>query len=236
MCACSASTPRWRPRAPVGASTGRASRPTVASTTRRTWCTSSAPSPEWHPPPGWPGAANGTDTWRCHECRNLQDPDAWTRQIAGAPRRASCPSEEPMSNVANITSTIIPCLRYRDAPAAIDWLCRAFGFERHAVYADGDTVHHAQLTFGNGMVMLGSTGNDSEWGRQIVQPEQTGLRETQSPCVVVRDVDAHYAQATAAGATVVQDIADQGYGGRGYSCRDPEGHLWWFGSYDPWAA
>lgn len=141
-----------------------------------------------------------------------------------------------MNNAAHTTSTIIPCLRYRDAPAAIDWLCRAFGFEKHAVYADGDTVHHAQLTFGNGMVMLGSTGNDSEWGRQIVQPEQTGLRETQSPCVVVRDVDAHYAQAIAAGATVVQDIADQGYGGRGYSCRDPEGHLWWFGSYDPWAA
>src|SRR3546814_2095903 len=54
-----------------------------------------------------------------------------------------------MTNAAPTTSTIIPCLRYRDALAAIDWLCRAFGFEKHAVYADGDTVHHAQLTFGN---------------------------------------------------------------------------------------
>ena len=60
-----------------------------------------------------------------------------------------------MSQPANPTSTIIPCLRYRNAPAMIDWLCEAFGFRRHAVYADGDIVHHAQLVFGNGMVMLG---------------------------------------------------------------------------------
>ncbi|MPN55348.1 hypothetical protein SDC9_203030 [bioreactor metagenome] len=60
--------------------------------------------------------------------------------------------------------------------------------------------------------------------------------ETQSACVIVSDADAHYARATAAGAEIVIDIADQDYGGRGYACRDPEGHLWWFGSYDPWAA
>ena len=141
-----------------------------------------------------------------------------------------------MNQSSTTGSTIIPCLRYRDALAAIDWLCEAFGFEKHAIHAENDTVLHAQLTFGSGMVMLGSADNRSEWGRQIAQPDETGLRETQSPCVIVRDVDAHYARATAAGARVVQDIADQGYGGRGYSCRDPEGHLWWFGSYDPWAA
>ncbi|MGH8027902.1 MAG: VOC family protein [Pseudoxanthomonas sp.] len=137
---------------------------------------------------------------------------------------------------ANTTSTIIPCLRYRDAHAAIDWLCRAFGFSKHAVYADGDVVHHAQLVFGNGMIMLGSTENQSEWGKQIAQPQDIGLRETQSPCVIVADADTHYAQAKAAGAVIVMDIADQDYGGRGYSCRDPEGHFWWFGSYDPWKA
>lgn len=141
-----------------------------------------------------------------------------------------------MAGPADTTATIIPCLRYRDAPAAIDWLCRAFGFERHAVYADGDTVHHAQLVFGNGMVMLGSADTASEWGRRIAQPGDIGGLETQSPCVVVADIDAHYARAVAAGAELVQDIADQDYGGRGYSCRDPEGHLWWFGSYDPWKA
>lgn len=139
-----------------------------------------------------------------------------------------------MSNAADTTSTIVPALRYRDALAAIDWLCRAFGFEKNAVYAEGDTVLHAQLTFGNGMVMLGSADNASEWGRHMAQPDEVGMRETQSACVIVRDADAHYAQAKAAGARIVIDIADQGYGGRGYACRDIEGHLWWFGTYDPW--
>ena len=104
------------------------------------------------------------------------------------------------------------------------------------MYAEGDTVHHAQLVFGNGMVMPGSADTASEWGRRIAQPGDIGGLETQSPCVVVADIDAHYARAVAAGAELVQDIADQDYGGRGYSCRDPEGHLWWFGSYDPWKA
>ena len=139
-----------------------------------------------------------------------------------------------MTLAANTTSTIVPCLRYRNALQMIDWLCEAFGFRKHAVYADGDTVHHAQLVFGNGMLMVGSVQNASEWGLGIGQPDEFGGRETQSPCVIVSDADAHYARAKAAGAIIVMDIADQDYGGRGYSCRDIEGHLWWFGSYDPW--
>ncbi len=133
-------------------------------------------------------------------------------------------------------SRIIPCLTYRDAPAAIEFLCKAFGFEKHVVYADGDVVHHAQLTFGDGMVMLGSAMKEGEWADRIAQPGDIGMRETQSPCVIVDDADAHYARARAAGATIEMEIADQDYGGRGYMCRDPEGHLWWFGSYDPWSA
>lgn len=131
-------------------------------------------------------------------------------------------------------STIIPCLRYRNALEAIEWLCRAFGFQKHAVHADGEVVHHAQLVHGAGMIMLGSVENRGEWGTHMAQPDEVGGRETQSCCVVVPDADAHYARAKAAGAAIVIDIADQGYGGRGYACRDPEGHLWWFGSYDPW--
>ena len=140
-----------------------------------------------------------------------------------------------MDLAARTTATIIPCLRYRNALGMIDWLCDAFGFQEHAVYAEGDTVHHAQLVYGNGMVMLGSTSNIGEWGKTIVQPDEIGGRETQSACVIVADADAHYARAVAAGATIVIDIADQPYGGRGYACKDPEGHYWWFGSYDPWA-
>ena len=138
------------------------------------------------------------------------------------------------SHAAYTTATIIPCLRYRDALGAIDWLCSAFGFEKHAVYADNGVVHHAQLTFGNGMIMLGSTGNESAWGKRIAQPDEIGGRETQSPCVIVADCDAHYARAKAAGAEIVDPLETKEYGGASYSCRDPEGHLWVFGSYDPW--
>jgi uncharacterized glyoxalase superfamily protein PhnB len=140
-----------------------------------------------------------------------------------------------MELAARTTATFVPCLRYRDAPAAIDWLCHAFGFQRHAVYRDGDIVHHAQLVFGNGMLMLGSV-QPGPWGANMVQPDEVGGRETQSVCVIVSDADAHCARARAAGAQIVIALADQDYGGRGYGCRDIEGHLWWFGSYDPWQA
>ena len=58
---------------------------------------------------------------------------------------------------------------------------------------------------------------------------------TQGTCVIVQDPDAHYRDAVAAGAEIVLDLVDQSYGGRGYSCRDPEGRVWSFGDYDPWA-
>jgi len=130
-------------------------------------------------------------------------------------------------------SVIIPAMRYRNAPAAIDWLCRAFGFEQHLVVPGPDgSIAHAQLTFGNGMIMLGSA-RDDEFGRLMAVPPRRGP-VTQSPYVIVADADAHYARAKAAGAEIVMDITDEDYGGRGYSARDPEGHLWNFGTYDPW--
>ncbi|WP_243049363.1 VOC family protein [Dyella sp. RRB7] len=132
-------------------------------------------------------------------------------------------------------STIIPCLRYRDAHAAIEWLCKAFGFTRQAVYDDDQGgVAHAQLAYGSGLLMLGSARDDA-FGRRMVQPDQVGGRETQCAYVVVKDCKAHYEQAKAAGAVIVDEYAEKDYGGAGYSCRDVEGHLWSFGSYDPWA-
>jgi uncharacterized glyoxalase superfamily protein PhnB len=140
-----------------------------------------------------------------------------------------------MSAFAKTTkSTFVPCLRYRDAPAAIEWLCRAFGFEKHLVVpGPNGTVAHAQLSFGNGMIMLGSVV-DSEFGQLMKQPDEIGGAETQTPYVIVSDADAVYSSAKAAGAKIVIDIKDEDYGGRGFSCRDPEGHLWNIGTYDPW--
>ena len=142
-----------------------------------------------------------------------------------------------MSTLANNTkTTVIPCLRYRDAPAAIEWLCAAFGFEQQAVYPNADgTIAHAQLTFGNGMIMLGSVlAKDSEWGALIKQPDEIGGAETQSAYSIVSDADAIYARAKMAGAKIIVEIKDEDYGGRGFSCYDLEGHLWNFGTYDPW--
>lgn len=131
-------------------------------------------------------------------------------------------------------SAIIPSLRYRDAHAAIDFLCAAFGFIRHAVYENEfGGVDHAQLTYGSGMIMLGDVRDDLT-GQHIAQPADIGGRETQCAYVAVVDCRAHYQQALEAGAVIVDDYAEKDYGGAGYSCRDPEGHLWYFGSYDPW--
>ena len=135
----------------------------------------------------------------------------------------------------NTVSTVIPAMRYRDANAAIEWLCKAFGFERHLVVpGENGTVAHAQLSFGNGMIMLGSARED-EFGQRVKPPREIGGIGTQSAYVIVEDADAHYARAKAAGAEIVMEVEDQDYGGRLYACRDPEGHLWSFGTYDPWS-
>jgi uncharacterized glyoxalase superfamily protein PhnB len=136
-------------------------------------------------------------------------------------------------NTKSIPGTIIPALRYRDAAAAIEWLCRAFGFEKHLVVPDNNGgIAHAQLTLGDGMIMLGS-GQGGDYDKLVVQPADAG-GVTQAPYIVVAEIDAHYARAKAAGAEIIIEIADQDYGGRLYVCRDPEGHVWNFGSYDPW--
>jgi len=132
------------------------------------------------------------------------------------------------------TTTVIPALRYRDARRAIEFLCDAFGFERQAVYeGEGGVIEHAQLTFGNGMVMLGSE-RDTAYGRLMKSPREAG-GGTMSNYLVITDADAHYARAKAAGAEIVIELATQDYGGRDYTARDPEGHIWTFGTYDPWA-
>jgi uncharacterized glyoxalase superfamily protein PhnB len=131
-------------------------------------------------------------------------------------------------------ATIIPTLRYADASAAIDWLCDAFGFHARLVVPGEDgTIAHAQLVLGDAMIMLGSVRDDA-FGALQRPPNMLGGVGSQSAYVVVDDADTHYAGAVAAGAEMVMDIKDEDYGGRGYTCRDPEGHLWTFGTYDPW--
>ena len=138
-------------------------------------------------------------------------------------------------NAKNTTATVIPTLRYKDAASAVEWLCKAFGFEKHLVVpGDGAQIMHAQLTMGDSMIMLGSV-RDSPFDALQKTPRAVGGVGTQSAYVVVDDVDAHCRQAADAGAEIVMTPEDEDHGGRFYACRDPEGHLWNFGSYDPWA-
>ena len=123
---------------------------------------------------------------------------------------------------------IFPALRYRNAPGAIDWLGKAFGFERQFVVpGEGETIAHAQLRLGAGMIMMGSGGKPD--------PKNPWSTEKYGTYVVVKEIDEHYARAKAAGAEIVRPIADTDYGSREYSARDCEGHLWSFGTYDPYA-
>ena len=131
---------------------------------------------------------------------------------------------------------LIPNLRYVDAPAAIDFLCRAFGFTEQAVFrdeADASIVAHAQLRHGDHLVML-SSAVASDWATQApLRTAREAGGNTQTIYVVIDDVDAHAARARAAGADVFMPPADQDYGGRVYGARDPEGNAWSFGDYDP---
>lgn len=135
----------------------------------------------------------------------------------------------------NTTSTLVATMRYRDAKAAIEFLKKAFGFKEHLVVPDGQGgIVHAQLTYGNGMIMLGPA-RDDEYGRLVKTPADVGGVVTQAAYIVVEDADAHYDKAVKAGAEIVIDIKTEDYGSRGYTCRDPEGQLWNFGTYDPWS-
>lgn len=109
-----------------------------------------------------------------------------------------------------MNATVIPTLQYHDAPTAIDWLCRAFGFKAHVVYPD------------------------DAGGKFVAPPGPNGVN-TQSAFVIVDDADEYHARALAAGAQIVYPLEDKPYGGRGYGVRDPEGHVWSFGTYSPWA-
>jgi uncharacterized glyoxalase superfamily protein PhnB len=131
-------------------------------------------------------------------------------------------------------STVIPGMHYRNAAEAIEWLCRVFGFEKHAVYTGpGETILHAELTLGSGMIMLGSV-NEKMPERLMKLPAEVGGAQTRGVSLIVEDADAIYARAREAGATIVEDIENKPYGGRGFACLDPEGHIWHVGTYDPW--
>jgi len=127
-------------------------------------------------------------------------------------------------------------LYYRDAAAAIDWLCRAFGFElRLRIEGENGRIEHSELTYGDGLIMVGQEEAGTaapRFGRRRISPVTAG-GNTQGLMVYVDDVDAHCARARTHGATVVEPLAIHDYGedywaDRSYGALDLEGHVWWF--------
>ena len=134
-----------------------------------------------------------------------------------------------MSQDAAVTSNLYPSLSYDDAPAAIEWLEKAFGFRRRLVVPDASGgVMHSELSLGPGVIMV-STSKPAE-GR--VSPKSAGSVGW-GICVRVDDPDAHCARAKAAGAVITRELRDEEYGARGYMAKDLEGHVWYFGDYLP---
>lgn len=125
-------------------------------------------------------------------------------------------------------------LFYEDASAAIDWLCRAFGFEvRLKVEGEGGRIDYSELTFGDGLLSVSSVGGDKPEHMQMVSPRSLQGKNTTALCVFVDDVEAHCARARSAGAEIFRELVANDYGeayplDRTYGARDCEGHLWFF--------
>ncbi|GGM40825.1 hypothetical protein GCM10012275_09710 [Longimycelium tulufanense] len=134
-----------------------------------------------------------------------------------------------MSSAPTGTPTIYPTLLYRDVRAAIQQLTEAFGFTRAAVYeGDDGTVGYAELSYGDGTVMLSpkATGGMAD--------DMTSGAGATVLCVLVEDADAHFQQAQRAGAEILRPPAEQ-HGSRSYTARDVDGNIWTFGTYAPGA-
>lgn len=127
--------------------------------------------------------------------------------------------------------TIIPALRYADAPAAIAWLGEAFGFNEHFVVpGEGGQIDHAQLEWRGSLVMLGSQRGVEGHDYLSRTAGQASISLTAESAA---QVDELYVRAQAAGAKIVHPLEDTEYGSHAFTATDPEGNFWHFGTYDP---
>jgi uncharacterized glyoxalase superfamily protein PhnB len=134
------------------------------------------------------------------------------------------------TNARDRLPNIFPEIVYDDAQAALEWLANAFGFTLgELIPGPGGTVAHAELHCGPGTIMVKSATTESLWGKS---PRTLG-GINQSVFVAVEDPDTHYERAKAAGAEIIMKPTDMDFGARNYAARDPEGHIWGFGTYWP---
>jgi uncharacterized glyoxalase superfamily protein PhnB len=129
-----------------------------------------------------------------------------------------------------MTARAYPCLSYTDADAAIRWMHDALGFTEKEVYRDdAGAVAHAEVVLGDALIMLGADRDDG--GPGFSSPK--GGRPTAGIYLGVDDADAAHARAVAAGVELVRELQDTTYGSREFGVRDPEGNLWFVGTYRP---
>ena len=140
------------------------------------------------------------------------------------------------------TARIFPFLRYQDAPAAFEWLARAFGFEKQLLVPGQDgTIAHAQLRYGGSLIMIASVSDEAKLITiASARDDDTQLRRpavvdgaSQGIYVYVDDVATHHDRAKAAGAEIIMELEESEYGSQEYMARDLEGHIWSFGTYAP---
>jgi len=124
--------------------------------------------------------------------------------------------------MAKTRTEIIPYIFYRDVPAALEWLARAFGFKEEMRVSTASGGMHGQMLLDGQRIMMGQGGKD--WGMVSAHEAQTA---TMGVFIYLDDVDAHHARAEAAGAEIVQAPCDESYG-RTYTARDLDGHPWFF--------
>jgi uncharacterized glyoxalase superfamily protein PhnB len=140
-------------------------------------------------------------------------------------------------NISGPTVNLIPNVLYKDANAGIEWLKSVLGFTEHAVYRNADgVVEHAELLFGNGMLMVGTYGLNKQAAAWNCLPSEIGGKVTGGSYLIVKDCTPIWERAQAAGAEVLLPLRVMDYGGQAFTLRDPEGHVWSLGEYDPWNA
>ncbi len=124
-------------------------------------------------------------------------------------------------------------VRYKDAPAMLEWLVAAFDFEKHAAFysEDGTILLHGELKIGSSYIMLGSS-EGTEFSKLVSRPADLG-GTTASVYIATDEIDARCERARAAGAEICMEPTDQPYGSRDFIAKDPEGHIWCFGTYRP---
>ncbi len=142
--------------------------------------------------------------------------------------------------ISDAGSNIVHCVLYRDAERGIEWLEHALGFVPRVVYREPSTnvIVHAELTLGSdaaatGMVMIGTAGHNPRTAAWNKQPDEAG-GVTAGAYLMVADCGPVYAQAATAGAEILLPLETMSYGGQAFTVRDPEGHIWSVGEYNPW--